>query len=363
MTGILKDVLSEHADDVAAPAVDLAAITRAGDRRIRRRRAALAGGVAAAAVAAVLAGSALLPGSDPGRTDSHIAVDGSDASPLPLSWATGSTVHRAGLPDIELPGDVHSWLWAGQSIAWVDMDRTVHVWIDDEDRVIGQAVPMDYDDTQTAIVSDDQRVGWLDTEDGFVVHDLTTGGQVTLPWSAPQGGRVSLLSAIDGSTAYGVDARGVFAWDLESSKVRVIDSDPRTYVLDAEAGTLLRKIDGRGVVSGPGRDATFPLDSFANLSPDGSVVTAESNDEGILVDTTTGARIEYDTGRDWSMPFHWLDDHRVAVLAMDVVQGDASTREENVGLTTCDVTTGKCDPASEALAFPFSFPLGVHFDN
>ncbi len=41
MTGLLSDVMHDRADTAAHPVVDLDAIVRAGDRRLRRNRAVL----------------------------------------------------------------------------------------------------------------------------------------------------------------------------------------------------------------------------------------------------------------------------------------------------------------------------------
>ena len=362
MTGILKDVMTERAEAVDAPHVDVVAITRAGERRVRRRRTAIVGGVAAATLVVGLVGNVLLPGDGPRGSEGQVAVDGSDGSPQPLSWATGSTVHRAGMTDIDLGIEIRSWLWVGADIAFTDDQRRVRLWTGDALDVIGTTAPHEYGDTDPEIVADDLRLGWLDREDGFVVHDTRSGKREVLALEPTEGADVlPHLTALDGRTAYGVDGRGVFAWDLGTGDVEVLDNDPGHVVIDAENGVLLRKQSGTGVVVRDGRQVTFALDSFANLSPDGAVVTAESNDVGILVDTATGERIQYDTGRDWSMPFQWLDDDTVAVLAMDPVEGEG---EDALGmvLTTCDVSTGTCDQDGQAVdATRMELPLGIHF--
>ncbi len=362
MTGILKDLMTERADAVEAPHVDVLAITRAGERRVRRRRTAIVGGVAAATLVVGLVGNALLPGEERGGREGRVAVDGTDASPQPLSWATDSTVHRAGMADIDLGADIRSWLWGGSAIAWTDQQRAVHLWTGGSQETLGATAAIPYGDVETELVTDGQRVGWLDADDGFVVHDTGTGTRQSLPWDATRGKDVlSRLTALDDSTAYGVDGRGVFAWDLGTGDVEVLDADTDRAVIDAESGVLLRKVDGMGVVVNDGREITFALDSFANLSPDGAVVTAESNDVGILVDTATGDRIPFETGRDWAMPFQWLDDDTVAVLAVDIVEGGGDDAGNPV-LTTCSVRSGSCDPEGVAVeALRMELPIGVHF--
>lgn len=362
MNEILKDLMTERAGALPSPELDLAALTRAGDRRVRRRRTAFVGSVAALALAGGVALATLLPGDDGRGDQGRVAVDGSSASPQPLSWATGTTVHRAGMADLDLGVEIRAWLWVGEDIAFTDDQRRVLLWTGDAPDVLGATGPYEYDDTEPEIVTDRLRLGWLDREAGFLVHDTRSGEREVLSLEPTDSADIRPhLTALDGSTAYGVDGRGVFAWDTASGAVEVLDTDPTRAVIDAEDGVLLRKLDGQGVVARDGREISFPLDSFANLSPDGAVVTAESDDEGILVDTATGEPIAYDTGRDWAIPFQWLDDDTVAVLAMDIVEGDGEDARD-MALTTCEVSTGTCDKDGEPVdGFRMELPIGIHF--
>jgi hypothetical protein len=355
MTGLLKDLMHDRADHLDAPDLDLDSITAAGARRVRRRRTTLAGGLAAAAVVAGLAIPALLP-EDGGGVDQ--VTDGTDAAPVALSWITGSTLHRVGQPDIDLGAHVRAWVWAGDAVVYTDSDRHVHVWQDGETRSIGTTTAGAPDDAE--LVADESLVAWIDEQSGLSVHDVASDET----WSVmlDQGRTPARVTALDGGTAYATDDRGVLTWVIGAQEgVQVIDADG--VVLDAENGTIVRRTkDGRAQVTGPGRSVTFTMDSFANLSPDGTLVVAESNDEGILLDTTTGARIDVDSDHEWSLPYEWLDDGTVAVLAFDGI--NRADGDSTAYLQSCDTATGECtDPGTEipATSGAFQLPGGVHF--
>lgn len=360
MTGLLHALLDDRAEDVGAPDLDLHAIMRNGERRVRRRRTAWASGVAATAVAAAVTGWAVLPGGAGG--DSDLVADGTDRSPVALSWVTGSTLHRVGEADLDLGDDVQAWVWAGRSVAYVDDQGAVHLVSPDGSREsLGKVVRPDHDDAW--LVSDADSVSWVDVDDGYTVVDTATDDRHSLAdvrASARQGARVT---ALDAGVVYGVDDRGVFSWDTASGEVAVLDENRSRVVLDAEAGTTVQlRRDRTGRVEGPGRNVELTVDSVANLAPDGALVMAESNDEGLVLDTATGERIQLSTGHDWALPYQWLDDETVAVLAFDGIDGDPE--DMSTFLQTCRTATGACDGAGVLVPMrqgSFQLPIGVHF--
>jgi hypothetical protein len=357
MTGLLTDVMHDRADRLGPPPVDLEAITRNGDRRVRHRRTALVGGITAAAVV-VAAGAALLgggraPGPDGGRAD---VADGTDAAPVALSWVEGSTLRRVGGPDVDLGVDVRAWVSAGDDIVLTDDARRVLVWTGDDLEVVGTVAAPRADDAE--LVADGTRVAWA-APGGRVVHlDASTGEQKAL---GTAGERDTRVTALDGDMVYGVDRGGVFSWDTRSQEVEVLDPTGEQVVIDAEAATLVIADRGRRArVSGPAGELTFTTDSFANLSPDGTHLVSETDDEGVLLDTTTGERIALETGYAWALPFQWLDSDTVAVLAFS---GSLSgVEEDRPHLLSCAVSTGACAP-SQPLAAQFQLPVGIHFDD
>lgn len=357
MTGLLKDLMHDRADILDAPDLDLGSITAAGDRRLRRRRTTFAGSLVAAAVAAGLALPALLPGDGGDGVDR--VTDGTDATPAALSWITGSTLHRVGQPDIELGADVRAWVWAGDAVVYTDADRGVHVWQDGETRAIGTIAPGLADD-DAELVADESSVAWIDERLHLTLHDVASGE--TRSVELDQARTRARVTALDAGTVYATDDRGVITWAIGADqRLQVLDGDE--VVLDAESGTIVRRTeDGSGRVTGPGRSITFTMDSFANLSPDGTLVTAESNDEGVILDTATGARIDVASGHEWSLPYQWLDDGTVAVLAFDGI--NRANGNPRAYLQSCETATGECTaPGTEVPSTfgAFQLPIGVHF--
>jgi hypothetical protein len=356
MTGLLTDVMHDRADRLGPPPVDLEAITRDGDRRVRHRRTALVGGIAAAAVV-VAAGSALLgggrgPGPDGGRAD---VADGTDAAPVALSWVEGSTLRRVDSPDVDLGVDVRAWVWAGDDIVLTDEQHRVRLWTGEAMEVIGRTFPVEADYPE--LVSDGSFVAWVDAEGRLTRYDVSDGDVVVAP-DLP-GGRPR-VTAIDGAQVYAADTAGIYSWQPTSpDSYRTVSDDPQHVVLDAESGTRVIADRGRRArVTGPAGELTFTTDSFVNLSPDGTHLVSETDDEGVLLDTTTGERVALETRYAWALPFQWLDSDTVAVLAFS---GSLSgVEEDRPHLLSCAVSTGACAP-SQPLAAQFQLPVGIHF--
>lgn len=244
--------------------------------------------------------------------------------------------------------DVRAWAWVGDDIALTDAARRVRLWTDGALQMVGRTGPIAPDDVE--LVADGTQVGWVDSERGFTVYDFSTS-EATSAMTDRGNREPAKVTARDEGTLYGTDARGTVAFTLGTYAVDVLPGDLGA-VIDVEGGTLLRAAPGRKArVVGPGRDLTLTTDSFANLAPDGAHVVAESNDEGILLDTATGQRIGLDTGYDWALPFQWLDDDAVAVLALS---------GEDPFLVSCSVSSGACASA-ETLSMPVQLPVGIHF--
>ena len=364
MTGLLKDLMQERADSVGEPELDLASITRTGDRRVHARRTAWVGGIAAATTLAALVGPSLAGGGADGST--HVAGDGTAASPRQLAWVVGSSLHRTGEPDVDLGTPVRAWVLQGDpqgrpgldTVVYTDDDHRVHVWTDGTDRVVGRTVVPASGTAE--LVADVSDVAWVDAERGLTRYDVSNH---TLAWvPAAPGSGTPQVTAVDTGVVYAVDARGVVAWDASGGEVRVVDPDPARVVMDAEHGTMVRFLGNRRArVTGPGGGLTFSVDSFANLSPDRTMVAAESGDEGVLLDAATGERRPLDSGHEWSLAYSWLDDDSVAVLAFDGLDG--ADGEMQAFVQACDTVTGACDGPGVELpgAFgEFQLPNGIH---
>ncbi len=356
MTGLLNDVMHDRADQLGAPELDLTEITRDGDRRVRRRRTALAGSLAAAAAVAAVAVPALLAGTDdPVRQD--LVADGTASDPQPLSWISGSTLHRTGQPDVDLGVDVRAWVWVGDDIAFTDDAHRVRLWTGDALDVIGRTGAVRAD--RVDLVADGSLVGWVDAERGFIAYDVATGRVSSTP-AAPGAGGPAEVTALDGDTLYGIDGRGTVAWRVGGG-AEVLPGSPGA-VLDAEDGTTVRATGGnRAVLARDGETIRLSTREFANLSPDGALVAVENDDLGQVVDAVTGEAVPFEHGHEWAVGYQWLDDTTLAVLAFDGIEEDSA---QEAWLLTCEGRSGVCDgPGTEVPVGygHFQLPLGIHF--
>lgn len=356
MTGLLTDLLHDRADRLGAPDLDLAEITRDGDRRVRRRRTTLAGGLAAvAALAAVVVPSSVLDGDEPARRD--LVADGTTRDPQQLAWVTGSVLHRQGQPDVDLGVDVRAWVWVGDDIALTDFQHRVRLWDGSALDDLGPSASTESDLPE--LVSDGTSVAWVSPGERVMRYDVSDGTLALSPELPGSGPRVT---AMDGANVYAVDTAGVYAWQPSSPDAyRTLSTDPEDAVMDAESGTLVRGTVGNDVVL-TRDDSSIDLATreFANLSPDGSLVAIEKDDVGQVVDAVTGEARPLDHGHDWAVGYQWLDPDTLAVLAFDRVDDSDST----AWLLTCDVPTGTCDsPGTEVPPGygDFQLPMGIHF--
>jgi hypothetical protein len=353
MTGLLNDLMRDRADHLEAPEVDLAAITRDGERAVRRRRTAVVGSVAAASVVAVVSAAALLGtrGGDDGQ------VAGSPpAGAQPLTWTTGRTLHTAGGESVDLAAEVRAWAWVGDDVVYTDPGHRVHLWRDGRDELIGETLPPKTDLAE--LVSDRTFIAWVGPDRRVVRYDVTDGTTVrgpALPGERPR------VTAIDGAEVYLADSAGVYAWrSPERDGYETLGDDPGAVVLDAESGTLVRTAPFRTILlEREGETLHVSAREFADLSPDARRVSLEDQDVGKVVDTTTGEEVTLDHGHEWAVGYQWLGPTTVATLAFDGIDDEPSM---DGWLLTCDALTGACAPAEHLGAVgEFQLPAGLHF--
>ena len=358
MTGLLTDLMHERADHLGAPEIDLAGITRDGERRVRRRRTAWMGGVAAAAVLAALAAPVLVGGAGGGDARRDVVADGTATDPQPLAWISGSVLHRAGRPDVDLGVEVRAWVWVGDDIAFTDLQHRVRLWTGDALDVIGSTADVEPDTAE--LVADGSFVAWVSPEQRLVRYDASGRELATSP-ALP--GRRPHVTTLDGSQVYAADTAGVYAWQPSAPDAFQTLEGDLGDVLDAEDGTAVRKVDteNRAILTRNGEVVQLSTREFANLSPDGALVAVENDDLGQVVDAMTGATVPFEHGHEWAVGYQWLDATTLAVLAFDGIEEDSA---QTAWLLTCDGPTGVCDgPGTEVPAGygDFQLPMGIHF--
>ena len=337
MTEQLRTLMDRAAEQDFA-AVDLDAITGAGDRTVRRRR--VASGVAGIATLAVVATGAVLLAGDDGRDETDF-VDRDLPTDVPL-WTEGSTLHTP-TEEWDLGVDVVSMARTSEGIVFAGpADEGFGIY------TFGGAEPERIGESSTPVVVGDvgsPYVSWVAADDEVVVLDLRSGERV---WTTPdqEDGISYPLLDIDGSRAYVVD--------LSAGESRVVDLEtgvespapgggPHRFVIAAEGDLRAVFVESDGGadqgIEVQRQGATEPVvvadsGSGAVFSPDGRWVSILDG-ELTVHDTETGEARDIDAGfgRE-AIGYDWLDDD--TLLAIGEGEGDG------VDLMSCEVPDGTC---------------------
>ena len=345
MTEQLKTMMDRAADQDFA-AVDLDAITSAGDRTVRRRRLA-AGASGFVLLAAIVTGAAVL-GGDGGdsRTD---FVDDPFRTDVPM-WTEGSVLHT---PDAtyDLGVDVASFVRTSEGIAFLGWDtgETWNVYL-----YGGEGDPERVGVTQDSRLRADPTapyVGWLDgTGDDLetVIYDQRSGEQV---YGAPAKLEYSYpIAAVDGERAYLADADEgpVHVLDLADGKLTDLRAAEWSGFLAAEGGLVARQVccSGGGsskIEIGRPDGAVVALEGQsadgAAFSPGGRWLSLITGSVAVF-DTTSGQEVAVDiSGFSDGIGYEWLDDDTLVVAG-------ASERDQEIALLTCEIPSGTCTEVS-----------------
>ena len=259
---------------------DLDALTRAGDRRLRRRQTGLlAGGLAAAAV---VVAAVAVPGLRGGSGDTNV-VDLPDVAAV--SWARGQEIH-VGDETVEVGHEVNAYVRTSHGYVVADPDG--NVW-----SVTGSGV--DQVGTVSAkhprLVADTEGslAGWVDPSEqspSFMVWDQDAGGLLYADGTHTSADMGELADeadpayfyAIDGRTAYWRDARGAVAVDLDTGEVGVVEAKARNGfdIVAVEDGHIaFSRPKGTLVARGPDGAATMLRGAYGSMgafSPDGQLL-------------------------------------------------------------------------------------------
>ncbi len=373
MTGTLKDLMTERADAESPPHVDLDAIVRAGDSRVRRRRVAAGAGAAAVAAAVALGVPAVVDNSSPRPTGVVQPASGKyvDAQ---VTYAVGSTFHYGDqLIDVS-PHKVATFVQTDDGFVFTDDSGAIFFSDGDQSVQIGET-GQPYGRLLTADDSG-SYVGWVDTSAApaaeFVVYNTSSRGEVvrTSAGNQPtsdQTGEFDLpmMVAIDGQFAYWHSSAGMTAWNLSNGTADLL-APGATYkwLQDAASGQLAKMSkNGQQIVVSrdpAAADPAFPGWS-AWLSPSATYLYTDAADEAKVFDVQSG---EQQTPNHDGYPFiafsQWLDDDRFVAIGIKTGNGET----DPLDLLTCSVSSQKCAVAvSEAgrvsdLALPFGEKLG-----
>lgn len=360
MTGQLRTTLHRRAEQLDAWQVDLDAVVRAGDRRIRRRRTTLAGGLAG--VLAVAGGvTALVARENP----TQVQPAGQDAKPL--TYAVGSVIHT-GTGTVDVGAKVESMVQTRWGFVYTTPDHRVFSEQDGDEHQIGQ-IPADgrlleSDDGWTTAWQDPSQVirtwpGYTPGDSSSPDFDRTFTLSETSGW--PSGSPPRLQAVSDGHVWWfdGTDNFISEGWPLTSTAVWKDTNPPGSgTVVDAAGDQVLVKTDtGMAVTTAnllpqngaergdwqPGGDLARLTTQvkgidYGDLAPDGRHWFTDENDEFAVFDSATGQRQDpAHPGYAFAAPYQWLDDDTMAVIALKGTSGD-----DPVSLLTCHVSTNDC---------------------
>lgn len=382
MTDLLTRSLREHADQAPATGVDLDAILTAGDRRVRRSRAVA--GLAAAGVAGVLAtGVAVVPGLFPDAPPEGAAASGpAQFTERRTGYATGSVIHW-GADTFDVGARVASYVQTDDGFVFTRGNGDVLLFDGTGSTRLGRSLSghLRADDTGSA-------VAWVSATGTsgpeYVVYDTGSRRELARVDAAPAGpgaeDPVVQVLAVDDGAAYWRQADTLVRYDLAEGTETVLaryrpPSDPAgkadgglPMVVDVAGGRIAYRTDGAqgssmhvGTGLGDGGTA-MPSGWSGRLSPAGTYLAVEEDDEAAVYDTATGAEaaLPMDGYAFWS-GYGWESDGTVMVLGIE----DLSRRTLTVDLLRCAVPDGACatvgslevDPgAGDSLVLPVGDP-------
>jgi hypothetical protein len=247
MTGLLKDTLTERAAAVDEPPLDLDAIIRTGDTRIRRRRTTAIVAVAAAS-ALVIAGGVVTAKNlaDPDQPPASGVPSFKERRP---TYATGGQIHF-GADEIKVgPDRIVSFIQTDAGFVFATGNGTVYFTDGRGNVKIGAG------NKRHELTADDDGtvVGWVDASAPvrqFVLYDVAvgqelartpTGNEAGLP---PNADREPRIIAIDNNQAYLAALDGVHRWDIGRAEDTVLKAGLRPNALvDVASGRLAYTVD------------------------------------------------------------------------------------------------------------------------
>lgn len=367
MTGLLKDLMHDRADNLGAPALEVDAMVRDGNRRVSRRRTMMTGGVAAAAVAAALVLPAVLPERVPQGSD---VAAGPGAS---ASYATGSVVHL-GSQSIDVGREIHAFVATTDGIVFTDVDGAVWASNGDEPRQIGTTLAK-----YERLVADGEWAAWLDIArpggPAFAVHSIDRDETRYLDTTtAPDVDNGPLVRAIDGDILWFDDGGVTKAWHFGTTDAPTAPEtgDAEVEVADVEDGLIAywsRSATNGGEDKSEefriGRSLTegvtlpgYPGNN-TDLSPDGRWALVEDSDRGVLYDVATGTEQPWDhAGYAYLVGYEWTGPDTFSALGLKNV--DETTPAD---LLTCTASAGTCvvSTAEAGTTGSLQLPIGEDF--
>jgi hypothetical protein len=371
VTGLLKDLMHDRADRLAQPVLDLEAITRDGERRVRRRR--VVGGFSGLAAVVTLAALApvVLDGRDAGDDKNNVGVSESAA----VTWAEGDVIH-ADSRAYEIGHDIHAFVATGAGYVVVDPDGAVWSWTGGPAERVGTALT-DTSGSSAELVADGAWAGWIDaSQNTYVFLDQATETIQSRPISEQAGDAADAqprMFAIDGATAYVRDQRGMVTINLGTEDVAVIGPlIAGSEIDDVEGGLILHSLSNKDKdVTVASRDLGTDEPALdirgGDISPGGRYVMSENsatnNDTFTLLQLADGKELTPAIARDYDffLGYAWADDNTYSAFGLQM-NGRQESSDIEVDLLECQVGTRSCEVLGDGPADinDFEIPVGMH---
>lgn len=368
MTGLLTSVLHERADAAPGPDLDLDAILRDGDRRVRRHRVTT--GLVAAGVAGVLAASALALTAPSGGRDDLVAdsPDSPGFADREPAYAFGSTVHL-GARTFDVGRPVASLVQTDDGVVYTTSNGDVRVYDGATSDVVGRA-------EANRLRADDSGslVSWVQrAEDGhpqYVVFDTARRKEVARIDDQAAGASLephdwgAQVFAVDDGSVYWRHGPDLVRYDVEAGRESVVHTstplaDPPTeggpvvgQIADVASGAVAYTVEGGqdrwGIAVGrrpdPGGTVLAEPDSARGvLSPDARLLAVEQYDTMAVYATADGADVTPTVeGYAYVVAYGWTGHDTAAVLALR----DYTDTRASGDVLSCDVSDDACTVVS-----------------
>jgi len=374
MTGLLKDLMHDRADGLEPPVLDLEAITRNGDRRVRRRRG-VAGVVGLVAVIGLDAATPqLLDLRDEGERG-DVAV----GEARPLTWSSGSVIH-AGTKTVDVGHPIRAFVETGDGYVFSDPDGNIWSWTGSAAEKVG-SIPLSSPQVELYgpdLAADGRVAAWLDETSPrvrFSWFDQSTGatGSYTAPAAASVEGKGPQVFSVADGTAYVFDGARTVALDLATAEgaPRTL-SDSRLEIHDAVAGRyLVTHLDAEDqehttLTQDPAQPGQALGVRGGDLSPSGRYVMSENSatqsDTFTLIEVDTGKNLTPAITEDYGffLGYTWTDDDTYTAFGMrGIGQGTELENDVEVDLLVCEVVDATCTKAENGPdGLAFQIPVG-----
>lgn len=364
MMARLRDAMDEQAWRAAQAPVDLGPVIAAGNRRRRVRGLAGAGVVGVVAAAVVFGGVQIVGTSDDAASARY--ANPSDVTARAATYASGSTIHY-GEEEIDVGMRIRTFVQTDDGFVFTGPSGAVWFTSDGEGLLdhLGQSRGRAF----LTVDDSGSYVAWVDGDPNeFVVYDTQSLESAARVPTKPGPGGGPYVYAIDGTSMYVLDSRGLSRIDIPTGKIDVLRDDirSRNEIRDVEDGWILRDRNSGGLSGSLPLDTVMSRDPLADepltvadardLSLDGRYVTTDVNDSEQIVDTRTNEEVVLDTSEyDFQSVSRWLDDDTVAVMTLKKPFSDP-----DISLLTCEVPSGECAVAAEDLPSNLQLPVGEH---